>query len=314
MKKLLASGLAAIIVFGMVYTHPAYAHNFGGDESATWLAKVAEIKTEVSLVAKHVGDSESIDYYADALGEYWGVNDTNEMAERNTLLAQEIPSAINNTLDDARKSGMQSMVNDDVSKLNGYLDESVPVRVDADKLNNSTIQTLAVTFVLQEALEKYGDAINSTKDLNDMSQMDMSGTQTGNMQGMSGNMQGMSMVPIVDDNAYENSIGLATAAQNMFNDIAAKNPDKSDANTKASAALAKFIQDINGKADGNTVMTDIHMNFHPAVIEAYNLPLVSKSEINNPGSAVPEFPLPILLIIISITAVIAITRLKGYSR
>lgn len=132
-SKFIAILLVGIIASGMIYTHPAFAHNFGGDESATWLAKVAEIKTEASIVAKHVGDKDAIDYYSDALGEYWNSNDTKEMGERNTLLQQEIPSAINQTLNDAATAGNQNMVNDDVAKLNGYLDESIPVRVDADK-------------------------------------------------------------------------------------------------------------------------------------------------------------------------------------
>src|SRR5574337_2052391 len=90
----------AILASGLIYTHPASAHTLGGDESALWLAKVSEIKTEVANVAKHVGDKDAIDYYADALGEYWNSNDTREMGERNTLLAQKIPATINATLDD----------------------------------------------------------------------------------------------------------------------------------------------------------------------------------------------------------------------
>lgn len=298
--------LSAIIASGLIYTHPAFAHNFGGDESASWLAKMAEIRTEVSIVAKHVGDKGAIDYYSDALGEYWNANDTREMGERNTLLATEIPSTINATLEDAQKAGNQNAVNDDVTKLNGYLDESIPVRVDKDKLNNSTVQALAVIFIQKEALEKYGDAINSTVSLNDMSQMNMS---SGNMSGMS---SGASMPStIVDQNKYENSIGLATAAQNMFNDLAAKNPNKSDANTKISAAFTKLLQDINGKADGNTIMTDVHVNLHPILISAYN---VQGADGANTGytvpPAVPEFPLPAILIVVSIAGVVVATRFR----
>jgi len=304
-NKLIAMLLSAIIASGLIYTHPAFAHNFGGDESASWLAKMAEIRTETSIVAKHVGDKGAIDYYSDALGEYWNANDTREMGERNTLLATEIPSTINATLDDAQ-TGNQSAVNNDVTKLNGYLDESIPVRVDKDKLNNSTVQALAVIFVQKEALEKYGDAINSTVDLNDMSQMNMSG---GNMSSMS---SGMSMPnTIVDQNKYENSIGLATAAQSMFSDLATKNPDKSDANTKISTAFTKLLQDINGKADANTIMTDVHVNLHPILISAYN---VQGADGAGTGytvpPAVPEFPLPALLIVISIAGVVVATRFR----
>ena len=207
-----------VISSGLIYSHPAYAHNFGGDESASFLAKVAEIKTEINFIAKHVSNSDSIDYYADALNEYWNANDTKETGERNSLLAKEIPITINSTINDA-KAGNKNAVNTDVSQLIGYLDEAIPVRIDKDKLNNSTVQALAVTFVLKEALEKYGDATNATVDLNDMSQMNIGDNMSGS------SMSGMSSMPssnIVDQNAYENSLGLASTAQQMFTDLAAK--------------------------------------------------------------------------------------------
>src|SRR2546427_10143620 len=237
-KRAVALLLAGIISSGMIYSHPAYAHNFGGDESATFLAKVSEIKTEINFISKHVSDSAAIDYYSDALGEYWNANDTKEMGERNTLLQKEIPATINSTISDAR-SGNQVAVNADVSQLSGYLDEAVPVRIDKDKLTNSTVQALAVTFVLKESLEKYGDAINSTVALNDMPQMNMNSNMSG------GSVQ--TSVPIVDQLKYENSIGLATATQQMFNDLAAKNIDKSTSNDKISAAFTKLLQDLNNK-------------------------------------------------------------------
>ncbi len=295
-KKFAALLLVGVIASGLIYTHPAYAHNFGGDESASWLAKVSEIKTEVTNVAKHVGEKDVIGYYSDALGEYWNSNDTREMGERNTLLQQEIPTTINATLSDA-SAGNQSKVNDDVAKLGGYLDESVPVRVDKDKLDNSTVQALAVTFVLKESLEKYGTALNSTVDLNDMSQMNMNGSS----------MSNMSPSTIVDANAYENSVSLATAAQQMFSDVVSKNPSVAD-NSKISAGLAKLVQDLTNKADVNTIMMDVHVGIHPMLIMAYNI----QGADAHGQSAVPEFPLPALLSIISIAGVVAATRFKSH--
>jgi hypothetical protein len=300
-KKFVALLLVGVIASGLIYTHPAYAHNFGGDESASWLAKVSEIKTEVANVAKHVGEKDVIGYYSDALGEYWNSNDTREMGERNTLLQQEIPTTINATLSDA-SAGNQSMVNDDVAKLGGYLDESIPVRVDKDKLDNSTVQALAVTFVLKESLEKYGDALNSTVDLNDMSQMNMSGSSMS-----SGSMSNMSPSAIVNANAYENSVSLATAAQQMFSDVASKNPSVAD-NSKISDGLTKLVQDLTNKADVNTIMTDVHVGIHPMLIMAYNI----QGADAHGQSAVPEFPLPALLSIISIAGVVVATRFKSH--
>jgi hypothetical protein len=289
-KKFTVLSLAAVITMGLIYTHPAYAHNFGGDESAKFLAKVPEIKTEVGQIAKNVGNNDVVNYYADALNEYWNANDTREMNERNKLLAQEIPGTINATIVDA-KAGDTAKVNSDVTTLDGYLDEAIPVRIDPDKLNNSTVQALAITYVLKEALEKYGDAINSTMNLNDMSMMNMNSSMSGGSMQMS--------VPIVDQNKYENAKALASTAQQIWNNLAAKNSDKAAYNDKISKAFTKLLQDMASKADGNTIMVDVHVNIHPNLINGYNLQL-----------AVPEFPLPVLLITISLLGVVMATRLR----
>lgn len=293
-NKVTALSLAAVITIGLIYAHPAYAHNFGGDESAAFLAKVHEIKTEMNQISKSISNKDAVDYYADAVSEYWNANDTREMNERNTLLAKEIPSTINATIA-AAQAGDSATINANVQTLNGYLDEAIPVRIDPDKLNNSTVRALAITYVLKESLEKYGDSINSTVNLNDMSMMKMNNMSGSSMSG--GNMQ-MS-VPIVDQNKYENAIALANVAQQMWSDLAAKNPDKSTYNDKISAAFTKLLQDMNSKADGNTIMVDVHMQIHPNLMNGYNLQL-----------AVPEFPLPVLLVTISILGVIMMTRFR----
>lgn len=303
-NKIIALLLAGIISIGFIYVHPAYAHNFGGDESAKWLAKVSEIKTESSMISKHVGQKDVLDYYAGALNEYWNTNDTKEMGERNTLLQKEIPGTINQTISDAQAAN-QSAVNDDISNLAGYLDESVSVRVDKSKLDNSTVQALTVAFVLKEALEKYGNATNSTVDLNDMSQMNSGGNMSMSSGSMSENMSMSSK--IVNQNAYENSIGLATTAQQMFSDITSKNPNVSG-NSKISSGFVKLVQDLGNKVDVNTIMNDVHVGIHPALIASYN---IQQLESN---AAVPEFPLPALLIIISITGVVLVTRFKSQIR
>lgn len=293
-SKITALSLAVVITIGLIHAHPAYAHNFGGDESASFLAKIPEIKTEMSQMAKNMENKDAVNYYANAVNEYWNANDTREMNERNALLAKEIPSTINATIA-AAQAADSAMVNANIQTLNGYLDEAISVRIDPDKLNNSTVQALAVTYVLKESLEKYGDSINSTVDLNDMSMMKMNNMSSSSMSG--GNMQ-MS-VPIVDQNKYENAIALASAAQNMWGDLATKNQDKSTYNDKISTAFTKLLQDMNSKADGNTIMVDVHMQIHPNLMNGYDLQL-----------AVPEFPLPALLVTISILGVIMMTKFR----
>ncbi|MGI0059787.1 MAG: hypothetical protein ACREBJ_08455, partial [Nitrosotalea sp.] len=91
----------------------------------------------------------------------------------------------------------------------------------------------------------------------------------------------------------------------MFNDLTTNNQDKSSSNTKISTAFTKLMQDLSNKADGNTVMMDVHMNIHPVIISAYNLPGATTN------AAVPEFQLPALLAVVSIAGVVAVTRFRS---
>ena len=54
--------------------------------------------------------------------------------------------------------------------------------------------------------------------------------------------------------------------------------------------------DLNNKANANTVMMDVHVKIHSDLISGYNI------------QPIPEFPMPVLLVIISIIGMIAITR------
>ena len=286
--KVVALLLATVISSGLIYSHPAYAHNFGGDESAGFLAKVQEIKTELNQISMSLSNPSAIDYYVDATGEYWNANDTKEMAEKNQLLAKEIPDTLEAIFTAAKMNNPDANdINTKITQLNGYLDEAVPVRIDKDKLSNSTVNALALTSILKEVLEKYGDAINSTQDLNDMSQMK-------NMSGMQSTMS----VTVVDENKYENAKALAATATNMFNDLMKKYPNITE-NAKISDAFTELNQQLDNKAAGNDVMTTVHTKIHPNLINGYNVQIV------------PEFPMPALLVIISIVGMIAITRFRS---
>lgn len=295
--KVVALLLAGMISSGLIYSHPAYAHNFGGDESAEFLAKVQEIKTELNQISMNLSNPGAIDYYVDATGEYWGANDTKEMGEKNQLLAKEIPDTLVAIFIAAKMDNPNADdVNSKITQLNGYLDEAVPVRVDKDKLNNSTVNALAVKDVLMEVLEKYGDAINSTQDLNDMSEMQNMSEMESSSSSMSG-MQSSTAATVVDDDAYENAKALAATATNMFNDLMKKYPNVTE-NSKISDAFTELNQQLDNKAAGNDVMITVHTKIHPNLITGYSIQVV------------PEFPLPVLLIIVAFAGVVFVTKMK----
>jgi hypothetical protein len=93
-KRAVALLLAGFIVSGFIYTHPAFAHNFGGDESASFLARNWELRGEMVGIEQDLSSQKDVSWHISKSGEYWKANDTTQMGERNTLLAKEIPSTL----------------------------------------------------------------------------------------------------------------------------------------------------------------------------------------------------------------------------
>src|SRR5262249_38051344 len=121
--------IVASIALGMVFSSKAaYAHNFGGDESASFLAKVREIPVETHAIQDDLGNQDLLAWHFDKIGEYWNANDTKEMNERNQLLAKNIPGTIDKIIAEANKTSPdKAVVSKLVSDLDGYLGEAVPV-------------------------------------------------------------------------------------------------------------------------------------------------------------------------------------------
>ncbi|MGI0087602.1 MAG: hypothetical protein ACREBI_06540 [Nitrosotalea sp.] len=340
--------VVGIIIFaGLFYAHPAYAHNFASDESANFLGKVADLKAEVQALQMDLSDPAAVSWHISKINGYWTTNDTTQMAERNQLLSTEIPNTLNAIITAAKQpSPDNSTISQQITALNGYLDEGITARIDQDKLQNATVQALADTDIIKEALADYGIAINSQVDLNDMSKMqgmgsmnmgtsysqnkgstihlvqmsgmssnsNMSGTSgissSGSMSGMNMQSNGTTTVPISNMAAYHSAQTHAQAMKSFFDKNVAPlaTTNMSTQVQTADSYMSQLIDAINNKDDGNTIMVITHIHIHPALITAFNLPLM---KMNMGGSAVPEFPVPALLAVISIIGVVVITRFRA---
>lgn len=297
-KRAVALLLACFIVSGFIYTHPAYAHNFGGDESASFLARNWELRAEMVGIEQDLSSQTDVSWHISKSGEYWNANDTKEMGERNTLLAKEIPSTLLDIYTSANVTKPDpNVVKQKVDQLNGYLDEAIPVRIDKDKAQNATVQITAVFIIVKETLEHYGDALNSTVSLNDISSINSTNTSGGSM----------SAQPIINNAAYTSAKLTAKYALDYFDkNVKPLAPAGSSVEVqKIDSTLMDLNNEIANKADPNSVMMTVHLQMHPAMLTGFGLKI---------ASPVPEFPMPALLVIISIVGVIMITRLRPQLR
>lgn len=268
--------LIAALSFGLIFSSKAaYAHNFGGDESAAYLAKVKEVPVETHAILNDLGNKTLLDWHFDKIGEYWNSNDTREMNERNQLLAKEIPGAIAAIIDQANKTNPdRANISQTVSNLDGWLAESVPVRIDKQQLDNLTVSALAINDVLGEVMEGYGDATNSSNS---------------------------NPAPIVNVAAYQNAKGLAEAAQSMWNDLKAKTPSNVSSTTisKLDSAFANLTQSIAKNASDDQINSIANDTIKTNFATAYRTVVA------------PEFPVPLSIAIASIAGVIAVARFRS---
>jgi hypothetical protein len=285
------------MVIGIGYTTKnAYAHSFSGDESASFLAKVQELKVETHLIQQNLSNQTLVAWHIDKTGEFWSANDTKEMAERNQRLSKEIPdslealfAAANSTSPDAAK------VKQIVDSLDNSLAEAVTVRIDQTARNNATVNALAIVNVLDEIMEDYGIATGAEEDEEDSN---MSMSEGSNMSESSGSNE--TTATIVNVAAHQTAQGLTAAAQTMFTDLKAKAPaNATDSISKLDKGFADLKQAIDGKASNNDVTAIVHGTLMANMQTAFNLQVV------------PEFPLPLLLTIPAIAGIIAATRITA---
>ncbi len=285
--------LAGIMISSLVCLHPAYAHTFGADESASFLAKVQGIKSEMQAIQMDLSDQNLVSWHVDKLGEYWNANDTKEMGERNSLLANEIPSTINDITTAAiSPSANPSDISQKITQLNGYLDEAIPVRIEKSKVQNATVNALALALMVRETLEDYGDAIGYTGDMNSMKGMNMSGTA----------MPTSSMpVPIVNIAAYHSAQTLERNAHDYLNNnVNTWSPSTtSDAINKVNSNFDKLSNAISGNVSQSAIMPVAHRELYPSLVDAFSI------------TPIPEFgSLAAMIIVISIIGVIIISRTR----
>jgi hypothetical protein len=303
-----AIGLSALMVLGVTFASPrnAYAHTFSGDESASFLATVEVIKVHLDLAKKDFATNATLSAeHVEHAGEHLTNDTIKEITERNNRLGTELPASLKE-LQEALEEGNATAadVNEQVTSINNLLDETVTVRIENTQLSNSTVQGTMLADFVDEILESYSGAygveevheeegsMNETLSTNDR-------TQTSaeiNLTSEEGNH-----TMIVNMMDYESAQALAARAHELFDTKlkAMTTANATEAVTALDAGLKKLKQAIDDKAPLDDVDVIVNKDVHPNIQIAFNLQVI------------PEFPLPILAVIMGITSVVAYSRLKG---
>jgi hypothetical protein len=313
--------LAAMICAGAIYTIPsqqAFAHEFTGDESASFLALVESLKVELDLVQSNLASNITLSKeHAEHAHEHLDEDIIEEISERNERLGRNLPAALEDLHDSVGNSTAQQ-VQTKVQNINDLLGETVSVRISSEQMGNSTVWALVLAYMADGVLEHYSAAYGNATDEgqghghNDGESGDMNMTETSSTEeSMTDGMEmeeGMTMSEgngtIVSMVHYQSAQGMVVKMQELFSDqvkeLAPANSTEAVAEFEGS--LVHLKQAIDDRESFAHVEVLVHSEVHPSLQSAFNLQVI------------PEFPLPMLLVIPAIAGIIAATRFSALRR
>lgn len=284
----LAMFASAVLIGSGVFLGPAgsaYAHTFAGGESVEFLTIAQVIEIEASLAAENAADAEIAAEHMEHAGEELDEHVLEEIAERNERIATDQPASLEELEESIDSGASAEDLEQQVGDLTNLLGEAVSVRIEADQLSNSTVRAVVVANVVNEALEHYGEAAGFEGNMTDMSSMgSMNMTDSMESGGSMGGMEGPA--EIVSEANYQSSLAFAQRAEEWYAEIkAGAIEDTDDAVGKLDAAFPGFVAAIEARSSAMEVMRVAHVDIHPNLMTAYDLQII------------PEFPLPLLLLI-----------------
>ena len=169
------------------------------------------------------------------------------------------------------------------------MDEATSTRIDAEQLNNSTIQALVLANIVDGALQKYGEAFNVGIDLTNMSNLNRltiindTETEDPNKHSTPNDTVKQQQMNLVNFSSYESALGFSTAALDKYkNEISTVSPLISEENNntttqnylkKLDNGLIELNNSIKNKENTVNVMEIVHTQIHPNLQILFNLKL-----------------------------------------
>jgi len=216
MKKVIQYSIPVmlLLVGSIINANNALGHTFSGDESASFLAGIEMTKIELKLAADQAAsNATNAKAHADHATEHITANDTKEIKERNSRVADEFNKSMTdfvNAIDSGSASG--SDVNTKVGNINDILSEIVSARIDKEQLDNVTVKALVVNDLVGESLEHYGGALGMAEEGHDENQSNSSTSEHTES-------QNNATTSIVNPADYQSSQAAVSRAIELYNEI-----------------------------------------------------------------------------------------------
>jgi hypothetical protein len=274
MQLLCIFAVLATLLFSSYNNQQIYGHNFAGDESASFLALMDQMQTEMNLINTNVNaNNQSLAQdHLNKINSLYTEHIKEEIAERNERIANEISSSINET------NSAIGEENKDTSELvknfNDVIGEAISVRIDPDALTNATIQALHFADLINSIDISYATAVG-TKPMN-MAAVDNSSTMASMSKDVNNNSNAIESNTIISNMvSYQTAKELTNVAIDLFNSTIKQNiPSNATENANAIESSLQQLKDlIESKGSYDKVMGIIHGIIQTNTQEAFKLPL-----------------------------------------
>ena len=234
-----------LLVGSILNANNVLGHTFSGDESASFLAGVEMTKIELKLAADQaVSNATNAKEHADHLTEQITANDTKEIKERNSRVADELNKTLTDFVNTIESSSpAQSDVNTKASSINDILSEVVSARIDKEQLDNVTVKALVVNDLVGESLEHYGSALGMAEEGHDENESNSTSSEHKENQ----NNETASIVDVAD---YQSAQAAVSRAIELYNEI-------KPAGDSNSSQLADSLNTLKSKIDSKSAFDEI---------------------------------------------------------
>lgn len=287
-KRPYAIAMAIFVLLGLVLVQIpkmqqlAYAHTFSGSESSAFIATVGVLRTEIRLINDTVAtNSSQASEHAKIAVEHLSANDTSELAERNQRIGADLPKDLGSlqnmtaNLSPTNTTGI-SAIKQKVSDTDALLSEALQVRIEPNQIRNATVYGIAVADLLNETLERYGEAAGIGQNTSTSASASTNNMTTGTATASSNNT---AMIANYAD--YQSTIGLVNMTKEMLNQTKSfmNNTGNANAISKIDSDLAQLKTMVDNKSSYTQVATVVYNTIYPDLNSALNLGL-HKVDVN----------------------------------
>src|SRR5918996_1149346 len=280
------------IIFSLVFStntnnfisQKVYAHMFTADETASFLAFADQLQVESKLVQTNlVNNNLSLaQNHANKAASLLTPSVVIEIEEQNQKIADDLTTAVSGLQKISSSSEkQQQMVKKLVSDINSTTVEAVNIRIKQGQGDPSNFLEKGIEFLRgvfggggEEADDKI-DVDETTKPIAFADLVDSVLINYGNAYSVDFDMTSKTNrnYSLVDMTDYQSAQALATKAQEIFNnELKSTAPNNSSAFiTNLENGLRQLNGSIKNKVSPVDIMTIVHTQIHPNLLEIFNL-------------------------------------------